>query len=1600
MLAFELPISIFLDACVVLSGVVFVFTRPKAIKLKHQEYEPLAGEEPYVYGSGARHDDRDVFDVSRPEDTFDGFPINEGEFWANVRAKKLRLVLVLLILVAINSFTFGWLESTEGDSSTISLATTLQLLFNLYLLLLTLVSIAMSTVETHWPLMIHISALGAIATFTLGVSALLPISTSELAHLPLINARVVVAFRLASLALLFIATAIVSKIRRGPPLHCPVKDVYSAKELTSAGSYRADNVCAVVQSSVIDRLLFSFTTPVVLLGYTAESLYIKDLPVLRASMRATNVFAQMRHAMRAVTPGSTPSLMRRLFDVNASLFVLQAIGGAISAVASYAPAYFILKLVSHIEKDPYRDNLSWGWVYCAGLFFAYAFYFMLIGQVWFMSSPNLLVRLRLQLSTTLFAKTLVRQNVASSAPSPSGVSVRSGHFEGDPDDFSSKTQVMILMTTDVERASEFSWHAFSFVDVPVEIVIGTLFLYHLLGRSALVGLVLAIVTAPLSYLMSRFVLKAQENLAKARDERITLMHEVLGSIRMLKFLAWERDFGNRILRLRNRELNYQRLSYLVEAFYGVVWKLVPALVVVASFYHFTVIRGEALTPAIAFAAIAVFNQLQWALNSFPETVAQACQSFASLRRIETYLSGAEITSPSPSFPEPHGRLRIGLSSATITWPRKGMTSNHYSTNASYAAPSPMPGFVLQDINLEFPAGELSLICGKPGSGKTLLLHSLLGEAELLSGQIACPRTPPDALAHCTDRSYIADTEWTVSGVCAYVPQTAWLQQNLSIKENILFGLPYNQLRYKRTIEACGLVHDLRILEDDDETEVGERGANLSASQRAKISLARAVYSRASILLIDDVLSIVDANTAYHIYDECIKGPILAGRTVILASHHVKVCAAGARYIVALDNGHVRYAGEREEFFSSGLTAELMQKSIEPEDEKKHMQPTVEESIDYFSPTSTSPLNRTVRTLSQDVAPELRYHRRASHKLTEEEPRSVGRIPRRTWFTYIGANGGVIFWIIFLTIVLLSVIVPVIQNNWLRIWSGRVARNEPDHSERHHVKVYATIIAAGIFIQMIGWLVIYQGSVRASRVLHRKMLEAVLFAGVRFHDTVTRARLLNRFGKDLEDVDSGLSDNFGQTVLHGLSVIVAIVTIAWVVGPTFLVVVLILGIFYYNVAKVYGQASRDMRRLDSATRSALYTTYSETIGGIGVLRGFGASTKILRAMHQQLNSNVTPYFWLWSINRWISARFQLLSSIVVGLTGVIVLLNERVDASFAGLALTFAIVLTYAPLDLMRRFVGLEQSMVAFERVHEYTNLVREGPEFIRPGPPTTWPFHGTIEVNNLVVRYAPDLPDALRGVTFSIPGRSKIGVLGPTGSGKSTLALSFFRLVEIVEGSIIIDGVDISRIGLSDLRSRLSIIPQDPVFLAGTLRSTMDISGEYTDQEILNALEAVHLLFPSTQIPQSQADMAQQSYFRNLDSSVSEGGENFTVGQKQLICMARAVLRQSKVIFVDEAIATIDYATNDLIERTIRHAFAECTVITIAHRIRSIIDFDMVMVMDEGRIVEYDHPHVLLANSASKFYALCKSTGPEEFEVLKEMAEPVVGTSVSSIGGA
>ncbi|KAJ7779182.1 multidrug resistance-associated ABC transporter [Mycena metata] len=1457
-----------LGSCSVV-GTVYRWTAPGEVALPLEE--DLEPEQSSVHAG--------VFNIARPDDFIDGHPLDEAGFWARMRPRKLALVLVLAGLVIIASVTDG----KTGYSEVVSIT------FPAYLSFIAAISLSTRDRTDHAYYTTTLAVLAASALIILFIDVLIPSSSSSQPH----QHDVLV------LGLYLVASALILTMPRGPRLDYPPENIYSEKVLSLAHASTV-NVNGVVDASPWGALFFSYISKVATL---APGFGVADLPLLTADMRALVTFSQIRASVQRTNAWHLPGGMRfglALLRANALQLIGVQLLSAMTAVGRCSPPYFMRLLLVQLEGDKPIDR-RWGLVYVAGLFAGNFVFALGWGQIWNLAHIAG-IRIVSQTTTLLFLKTLVRKEAATDSATAKPKS-------GDAP-FVHKAQILTLMSQDVHRVSDLSKHVYTLTDSPIQLVLSTWILYSLLGTSCFVGLAATMICLPLQHFTGNIIFRTQKALMKAKDERITLTNEILGGIRMIKFMAWERKFEARIWEIREKELVRQRITYAAKTLLAAVGNFIPLLFALVSFGHYTIIQHQTLTPSIAFTAITIFNTIQYAISGFPEALVAGLQCLISLRRIDQFLESPEVSIPVQSPRNRTNAQRIFLSSASVSWPLAAQSE------------SSTP-FTLSDLSLEFPVGELSLICGKVGSGKSLLLLALLGEAEITAGQVECARSASDFLS--SIGKSISPDEWVVPAVCAYVPQTSWLR-NQSIRDNILFELPYSAERYMETLEVCGLVPDLEMLEYGDLSEVGERGINLSGGQKARVSLARAVYSRASVLILDDILSAVDVHTAHHIYNNCIKGDIMRGRTVILVSHHIQLCADGAAYVVALDRGTAKFRGGAADFRRSDICRSLIQTKPTSASEAQTSETPVP-LLPASKPALDSTPAKTEKVLGK--AP----------KFVADEVSSVGRIPWAVWITYLRAAGEWNHWVWFTVIMITASLGPVFENSYLRTWAN--AGEAAPYGPIHYLAIYAAIMCIDLLFRMARFFILYSSSIRASQVLYKKLLETVLFSPIKFHDTAARGILLNRFGKDFQIIDGFIADDFARAAELGLSVGIIFVTITFVGGVPFLCAAVVLGLAYYLFAQDYAHTSRDMRRLVSTTTSPLYSIYETAISGAIVIRSFGASTTFLRDLMRSMDANSCACHWQYGLNRWFSVLSMTFGAAVVALVGLVVLLSPTIDPSLAGMALVFASMVSAHLMYFVRAFVGLEQCLVAVERVKETSDLEREPPETIDPRPPANWPSRGEIVCQDLSVRYSPEMPDVLHGLNFQVLSGEKIGIVGRTGSGKTTLTLSFFRFVEANQGKLLIDGIDIASLGLTDLRRNLTIIPQDPTLMSGTLRSTLDVFNEHQDAEIFDALRSVHL------IPQ---DPALPTVFSNLDSPVSQAGSNFSAGEKQLLCLARAILTHARVLILDEATASVDYATDELVGRTIREKFPSSTILTIAHRLRSVIDYDKVCLSLPNRL--------------------------------------------------
>ncbi|XP_037610526.1 canalicular multispecific organic anion transporter 2 isoform X2 [Sebastes umbrosus] len=1118
-------------------------------------------------------------------------------------------------------------------------------------------------------------------------------------------------------------------------------------------------------------------------------------------------------------------------------------------------------------------------------------------------------------------------------------------------------EVVNLMSVDAQRFMDLTTFLNMLWSAPLQIMLALYFLWQNLGPSVLAGVAVMVMLIPLNAVIAMKTRAYQVEQMQYKDSRIKLMNEILNGIKVLKLYAWENSFKEKVLAIRQKELNVLRKTAYLGALSTMAWTSAPFLVALTTFaVYVTVDENNILDAEKAFVSLSLFNILRFPLNMLPQVISSIVQASVSLKRIQGFLSHDELDPNSVDRKNTASDYSVTAVNGKFTWAKEDPP-------------------VLHNINLMVPQGSLLAVVGHVGCGKSSLLSALLGEVEKLEGEVS------------------------IRGSVAYVPQQAWIQ-NATLRDNILFGKPYNEQQYRCVLEACALTPDLEVLPGGDMTEIGEKGINLSGGQRQRVSLARALYSDTDVYLLDDPLSAVDAHVAKHIFDNLI-GPegALKGKTRVLVTHGISFLPQVDNIMVMVE-GRVSEMGSYQELLKqNGAFAEFLRNYalediVEEEEATEELiedeelfpddalsnhadmvdnEPVVNEAkrnfirqISIISAEGDNTRSRSVRrhTCSQRKHPDQQEKKKPHEmqKLIQAETAETGKVKSKVYLEYAKAVG-----------IPLSVLICVLYgcqsaaaigaNIWLSQWTNDAMRNQTKENVNMRVGVYAALgIAQGLLV-MISSFTLAMGNIGAARKLHSNLLTNKLHTPQSFFDTTPIGRLINRFSKDIYVIDEVLPSTvlmFLATFFVSLSTMIVIVAST----PIFAVLIVPLTLAYVFVQRFYVATSRQLKRLESVSRSPIYSHFSETVTGCSVIRAYGRHSAFVLMSDMKVDENQKSYYPGIVSNRWLGVRIEFIGNCIVFFAALFAVTGkEHLNAGDVGLSVSYALQVTMSLNWMVRMTSDLENNIVAVERVKEYSETKTEAPwEVEDKKPPPEWPTEGNVEFHDYSVRYREGLDLVLKNLTLSVKGGEKVGIVGRTGAGKSSMTLCLFRLLEAASGEITIDEVKISELGLHDLRSKLTIIPQEPVLFSGTLKMNLDPFEKYSDEELWRALEHSHLhKFVSNQAAK-------------LELECSEGGENLSVGQRQLVCLARALLRKSRILILDEATAAIDLETDDLIQSTIRTQFEGCTVFTIAHRLNTIMDYTRVLVLDKGQIAEFDTPANLLSKRGV-FYGMAKDAG-------------------------
>ncbi|KAI7820518.1 P-loop containing nucleoside triphosphate hydrolase protein [Gamsiella multidivaricata] len=1108
------------------------------------------------------------------------------------------------------------------------------------------------------------------------------------------------------------------------------------------------------------------------------------------------------------------------------------------------------------------------------------------------------------------------------------------------------------MSTDAEKwTKDLIWVPYWFT-VPFEIVVATAMLYNILGWSVFCGLSMIVIVTPIQGYAGQFFDRARDEKYEAMDSRVRLMGELLSNIKNIKLYGYEPAYKEKVNSYRAKEIQLLRKSRLVESFLSIIFTCLPLMMAFVSFAVFAAFGGPGFTPGkinaqVVFVSLSLFALLSRPVGAMSLVTEYSVSLRVASRRIQKFLLKEEIDASAvardAALPkDPNVAVELDETTALLS---------------SDATRNNQPALI--DINLSFARGSLNAIVGRVGRGKSSLLSAIIGEMYKREGVVK------------------------VYGSVAYVPQQAWII-NATVRDNIVFGKAFDQEKYDRVLFASGLLPDLEILAAGDQTEIGERGINLSGGQKQRVSLARAAYQDADVYLLDDPLSAVDAHVDQHLWENLI-GPdgLLKDKTRVLVTHGIHHLEH-ADHIVVLKDRRIEEAGHYADLMATQNTFYRLIKEFSVNNGSKKKRQHTQRVSDAAAEDEASSITPTSEESLVD-------QEKANGELVEEEGAQTGVVKWDTFRVYCKAMSyyyvamTVIFFIVWEAFQLST---PI----WLEHWT-RVA-DTTTHSLYYFLIIYGVLVLGYMTVDVYTTYVCFvRACVTASEVLHENLLAHILRLPMSFFDVTPQGRVLNRFSSDIAAIDEAVAGNY-IGLFTCVSNLVGALLILVVATPVFVLALPVIGVIYVLIQRRYVRISSMLKRLESVSKSPLYQHFDETLNGVSSIRAMALADRFVEENAVRSDCSANAHYASAMTNYWLNIRLEGLTSITIFIVTLLAVLNkDSLSPSMAGLLLSNTVTLAGHVTWTLRCYCDLAGELVSVERVHEYSNKPTEAPEITGVRLPESWPQHGRIVFKNYSARYRQGLDLVIKRASFDIQAAEKVGVVGRTGAGKSSLMLALFRIIEAADsywaraseqdqaavvkevgedatltgspmdgGSIEIDGVDISTLGLRDLRQHLSIIPQDPTLFAGSVRENLDPFNQATDPELWEALERAHLKGHIS------------SLAGGLSFEVAQNGDNFSVGQRSLICLARALLRKTKILVLDEATAAVDVETDELIQKTIRKEFKDRTIITIAHRIKTIMDSDKILVLERGRVEEFDAPATLMQKQGL-FYSLAKQAG-------------------------
>ncbi|KAI0031305.1 P-loop containing nucleoside triphosphate hydrolase protein, partial [Vararia minispora EC-137] len=1392
-------------------------------------------------------------------------------------------------------------------------------------------------------------------------------------HLTCTLAALCISYAVRDLAPLLVRTATPADATEGPVLWAKIALLYVAGAAVPLLAPRRaadphNPTPFESTASPLSLLTYAFVNPTLhAAAHTRGPLCLAQLPPLALPDTADAI---VRRTLRYidVRPGAR---RRHLFGVLVRVFAWEyaalALLLALRVLTTFIPPLAVNRLLHYVETsgadldDPVRPA-----VWIALLFFG-PLAGSLVYQRYIFITTRSLVRTRAGLTQLVFERAMLvrsgssavdhntvtreshaRNNTGGDARKKDDTGRRADMHPHEDEAGRSYADTAItgtianLVTTDVDNVVQGRDFLMLVVFAPLQCAVAVWFLYSLLGWSAFVGTAATLVLAPLPALVVRRLQVLQRRVMRMTDRRVSVVVEMMSALRMIKLFGWERRIARSLEEKRAFELRAVRKRELAALANDILNCAIPVLVMVASYAAFTMGMKQELTPATVFASMAVFDMLRGQLSQVAMRVPPLVKAKVSLDRLTAFLYDTEVLDPPPGPPKALRGI-VGIRNACFTW------APSIDTEVVPSTPNRRPFSLRIHGTLVFKPGGVNLVVGPTGAGKTALLLALLGEMRFGAlGELPARR----------DEEHPQGDAWVSlpreSGV-AYAAQESWVL-NETIRDNILFGAPYDAARYDKVIYQCALTRDLARFAAGDRMEVGERGLTLSGGQKARIALARAVYSRAQVLLLDDVLAALDVHTARWIVDKCFKGDLLRGRTVIFVTHNAALVSPAADYVIALEAGRVVSAGSMSDVVTRSeyiARATAMVDYAEVDEE-------LETEVDHDE-------EETVK----DEEP--------SGKLILAEEMQHGRVSwpaMNLFFSALGGDHAMLFWTTFVGMLVAGDLVTAGQTYFVGWWSEQYKqRPASEVNVPLYLGVFVILLGGSVFARGGSAVVFVFGSIRAAKKIHERLIAAILGTTLRWLDTTPTSRVITRCTQDVRAVDGNVSQELRDLATMTSSMLVRLLAVVSVT-PRILPPVFVLALVGAWCGNVYMAAQLSVKREMSNRRAPIVAHVAAAVAGVASIRAYGAESAFRIELQERIDKYTRTARVFFNLNRWVSTRIDALGGLFsAGLGAYLIYGNhgKQILPSTVGFSLTMAVGFSGMILSWVKLFNQFEIDANSLERIHAYLGIEQESKPIKECQPPAAWPTSGSLCVENLSAYYSPAGPRVLNNLTFTIRAGERIGVVGRTGSGKSSLALALLRCI-FTDGRVVFDGIDTSSITLDTLRTRMSIIPQIPELLSGTLRENLDPFGEHEDSELNAALHAAGF-FALRAREGKNASPA-------LDMRVAPGGTNMSVGQRQIVALARALARGSKLLILDEATSSIDFATEGIIQESLlRELGRDVTVLTIAHRLRTIMDSSRIMVLDAGTIVEFDAPETLLASEDSYFRALVNEG--EDQEALK-----------------